>query len=105
LIIFRLIGLITCPLGALLGPLESLTWSLALERDAFYIEVVIAFLITVGIALLILGLTLVTFNRSMGRMPERVRRGPLRPRPLRTPREPHIPRNGSRVRAQLQQRT
>jgi ABC-type transport system involved in multi-copper enzyme maturation permease subunit len=105
LIIFRLIGLITCPLGALLGPLESLTWSLALRRDVFYIEVVIAILITLGIALLILGLTLVTFNRSMGRMPERRRRIPLRPRQSRTPREPHIRKNGSRRRAQLQQRT
>ena len=74
---FRLIGMTTCPFAAQVEPLESLDWSVALGRHLFYGEVVIAFLITLGIALLILGLTLVTFDRSMGRMPERLRRVPL----------------------------
>jgi ABC-type transport system involved in multi-copper enzyme maturation permease subunit len=102
-IVFRLIGFATCPLSSQLGPLESLSWPLALRRDASYGEVVIACLITLGIALLILGLTLRTFDRSMGRVPERAKRGPSRPRRLPMARQPHIRKNASRERAQFQQ--
>ena len=41
------------------------------SRYAFYIGHVIVLLFTIAVAFLILGLTLATFNRSMGRMPER----------------------------------
>ena len=63
-----------CPLGAQIAPFSSLNWAAALSRYAFYIGNVIVLFFTIGVALLFLGLTLATFNRSMGRMPERRRR-------------------------------
>ena len=73
---FRMIEASICPLGAQLAPFLSVNWAAALSRYAFYIGHVIVLLFTIGVAFLFLGLTLATFNRSMGRMPERPRRAP-----------------------------
>ncbi len=93
---FTTIEASTCPLGAQITPFQSLEWAAALSRYAFYIGHVIVLLFTMGVAFLFLGLTLATFNRSMGRMPERPRRAPRPPRKLKTARPPHIPAVGSR---------
>ena len=69
-----------CPLAAQITPFLSVQWAGALSRYEFYIGHVIVLLLTIGFALLFLGLTLATFNRSMGRMPERPRRSPRPPR-------------------------
>ncbi len=100
---FSLIEASICPLGAQLAPLESVYWPGALSRYAFYIGHVIVLLITIAVAFLILGLTLATFNRSMGRMPERRGRPPRPPRRARAARGPHVPATGARepVLAQL----
>ncbi len=84
------------PLGAQITPFQSLEWAAALSRYAFYIGHVIVLLFTMGVAFLFLGLTLATFNRSMGRMPERPCRVPRPPRKLKTACPPHIPTVGSR---------
>ncbi len=60
-----------CPLAAQITPFLSVQWAAALSRYAFYVGHVIVLLLTIGVAFLFLGLTLATFNRSMGRMPER----------------------------------
>ena len=60
-----------CPLGAQFATLETAT-SLAEEsRGAFYVAEIILFLATLLVALIVLALTLGTFDRCMGRMPER----------------------------------
>jgi ABC-type transport system involved in multi-copper enzyme maturation permease subunit len=91
------------PLGAQISPSQSVDWAEAIGRYAFYIGHVIVLLFTIGVALLFLGLTLATFNRSMGRMPERARRAPRQPRRALPPRGPHMPATASRgpVLAQL----
>ena len=73
-----LMSVTTCPLGAQLGPFLSVRWVMALGRYAFYMGNVIMLLLMIGVAFLFLVLTLATFNRSMGRMPERPRRAPGR---------------------------
>ncbi len=83
---FTMIAASLCPLAAQITPLQSLLWADALSRYAFYIGHVIVLLLTIGVAFLFLGLTLATFNRSMGRMPERRRRAPRPPRQLRAAR-------------------
>jgi hypothetical protein len=91
------------PLGAQIAPSQSVSWAESLSRYAFYIGHVIVLLFTIGVALLFLGLTLATFNRSMGRMPERARRAPRPPRRALAARGPHMAATGSRgpVLAQL----
>jgi ABC-type transport system involved in multi-copper enzyme maturation permease subunit len=100
---FTMIGASVCPLGAQLTPHLSTHLAAAGIRYAFYIGHVIVLLFTIGVALLFLGLLLATFNRSMGRMPERPVRAPRPPRRLRAAPGPHIPANTSRqpVLAQL----
>ncbi len=68
---FALLAACACPLGAQIEPVESMNSAAVLERHAYYIGLVIVFLLTVGAGLVFLGLTLATFNRSMGRMSER----------------------------------
>jgi hypothetical protein len=72
---FGMIAASACPLGAQIMPLESVRWSAALDRNAFYVGHVIVLLLTILVAFLFLALTLATFNRSMGRMGERRRKG------------------------------
>jgi ABC-type transport system involved in multi-copper enzyme maturation permease subunit len=93
---YELIGASISPLGAQIVLLQSLSWGEALGRYAFYLGHVILLLFTIGVALLFLGLTLATFNRSMGRMPERARRAPRRPGRALPPRGPHMPATASR---------
>ena len=92
---FSLIAASGCPLAAQLAPIQSIDLTGALTRYAFYVGHVIVLLFTIGVALMFLGLTLATFNRAMGRMPERRLRAPgesgrsnqrtgrMHPRPLR----------------------
>jgi ABC-type transport system involved in multi-copper enzyme maturation permease subunit/Na+-transporting methylmalonyl-CoA/oxaloacetate decarboxylase gamma subunit len=93
---FSLIGASLCPFGAQLAPFQSVDWPDAANRNAFYIGQVIVFLLTMGLAFVFLGLTLATFNRSMGRMSERRRRAPRPPRAVRAASEPNKSRSPSR---------
>ncbi len=77
------------PAGAQIGPFQSVHLDAALERYAFYVAHVIVLLFMIGVALLFLALTLATFNRSMGRMPERSRRAPRPPKRMVAARGPH----------------
>jgi hypothetical protein len=86
-------GMVTaslCPFGAQLIPLISMHLNVAMVRCAFYLGHAIVFLATIGTALFFLGLTLATFNRSMGRMPVGRRRAPRRPKTARPARAPHV---------------
>ena len=80
-----------CPFGAQFVPFLSMHPPAVQSRFAFYIGCVIVFLFTIAVALVFLGLTLATFNRSMGRMPERRRSAPRQPRKLQAARRPHWP--------------
>jgi hypothetical protein len=63
-----------CPIGAQTCIILT-TFSLPHESwGAFYIGQIIIFLLTLLVALIVLGLTLATFNRCMGRVPERAQR-------------------------------
>jgi hypothetical protein len=66
-----------CPLAAQITPFLSVRWADALSRYAYYVGHVIVLLLTLGVSFLFVGLTLATFNRSMGRMPERAHSSPL----------------------------
>jgi ABC-type transport system involved in multi-copper enzyme maturation permease subunit len=79
-----------CPFGGQIVTYGSTHWMQAADRYAFYICHVIVLLVMLGFALLMLGLTFVTFDRSMGRMPERPRRAPRPPKAARAGRGPHV---------------
>src|SRR6202034_438456 len=70
-----------CPLGAQIITFTTSTWPPAQSRIAFYIGQLIVLLATIGLALVVLTLTMLTFNRCVGRAPERPRRAPRPPRP------------------------
>jgi ABC-type transport system involved in multi-copper enzyme maturation permease subunit len=72
------------PLGGQVIPIASAFESTAEGRYADYLGQLIVLLATLGFALLLLGLTLATFDRCVGRVPERPRRA------RRTP-VPHVP--------------
>jgi Na+-transporting methylmalonyl-CoA/oxaloacetate decarboxylase gamma subunit len=93
---FSAIEVSICPLGAQISPLLSMDWASALSRYAFYVRHVIVLLFMIGVAFVFLGLTLATFNRSMGRMPERPRRASRPPRKFKAARGPHRHAAGSR---------
>jgi ABC-type transport system involved in multi-copper enzyme maturation permease subunit len=88
---FTMLGASITPFGAQFAPFESVNLAATLTRNAFYIGHLIVLLITIGVAFLFLGLMLATFNRSMGRMPERCRRAPRQPRRALAARGPHVP--------------
>jgi ABC-type transport system involved in multi-copper enzyme maturation permease subunit/Na+-transporting methylmalonyl-CoA/oxaloacetate decarboxylase gamma subunit len=88
---YTLIGASLCPFGGQLTPFQSVNWGAAASRIAFYIGHVIVLLLTIGVAFVFLGLTLATFNRSMGRMSERRRRAPRPPRAVQAASKPHKP--------------
>jgi hypothetical protein len=69
-----------CPLGAQIITLETATSLPEESRGAFYVAEIIMFLATLLVALIVLALTLGTFDHCMGRAPERVRRVRREPR-------------------------
>jgi ABC-type transport system involved in multi-copper enzyme maturation permease subunit len=78
-----------CPIGGQLMPLDAMSPPASEDRGAFYLGLVLVILATLLFALLMLGATLVTFNRCLGRMPDRPRRAPQPPRRADGPRGPH----------------
>jgi ABC-type transport system involved in multi-copper enzyme maturation permease subunit len=79
-----------CPIGGQVAPLVSANGSTVQDRIAGYLGHLIVLLATLGLALLVLGLTLVTFDRCVGRVPERPRRAPRPPRGAGQAPEPHV---------------
>jgi ABC-2 family transporter protein len=69
-----------CPFGGQFFTFETASWPAGESRLAFYIAQVIVLLATIGFALLVLALTLLTFDRCVGRVSERPRRAPRAPR-------------------------
>jgi hypothetical protein len=59
------------------------------SRGAYYLGLVIVFLFTVLIALVMLGLTMLTFDRCMGRASARPRLAPRPPRRISSLPMPH----------------
>ena len=68
------------------------SWPVADSRLSLYIAQVIVLLATIGFALGVLALTLVTFDRCVGRMSEGPRRAPRPPRRAAVPRAPVLRR-------------
>jgi ABC-type transport system involved in multi-copper enzyme maturation permease subunit len=88
----RFFGLITvnfCPFGGQVLTFVSPLWRQSEDRYAYYTGELIVLLLMVGFALLMLGLTFATFDRCLGRMPERRRRTPRPPRAERAGHAPH----------------
>jgi ABC-type transport system involved in multi-copper enzyme maturation permease subunit len=69
-----------CPAGGQICTFTTTSWPPAQSRAAFYICQIIVFLATIGFALVVLALTLATFNRCVGRVSERPQRAPRPPR-------------------------
>jgi ABC-type transport system involved in multi-copper enzyme maturation permease subunit len=69
-----------CPLGGQFGTFATASLLAEGSRGAFYIAEIIMFLDTLLVALIVLGLTLGTFDHFMGRVPERARRVRREPR-------------------------
>jgi ABC-type transport system involved in multi-copper enzyme maturation permease subunit len=86
-----------CPLGGQFLVFETVSCSSETARIAFYMGNLAVLLSSLLLALLLLGLVLVTFDRCMGRMPERPRRPPQPPRRVRIPRRPHVLARGEQV--------
>jgi hypothetical protein len=86
---FSIILASACPFGGQYFPFATERPLVSESRMAFYLGLVVVLLATLLFALLVLGLTLVTFDRCMGRMPERPRRAPQPPRHAHGPRGPH----------------
>ena len=78
-----------CPVGGQMLTFTTSSWPSGQSRLAFYIGQVIVLLATFGFALVVLALTLATFDRCVGRMPERPRRAPRPPRRAARPPAPH----------------
>jgi hypothetical protein len=86
---FSIVAANLSPLGAHLSGEFAMRLGPAPDRYAYYIGCVLVLLFTVAVALIFLAITLATFNRSMGRMPERSRRAPRQPRKFHVARGPH----------------
>ncbi len=80
----------TCPLGGQLVTFQTMFWPASQSRWAFYIAQVIVLLATLAFALVVLALTIATFDRCIGRVPERPRRAPRPPRRVAGRRGPHL---------------
>jgi hypothetical protein len=81
-----------CPMGGQYFTFVTASWPVADSRLSLYIAQVIVLLATIGCALGILALTLLTFDRCVGRMSERPRRAPRPPRRAAVPRVPVLRR-------------
>ena len=97
----------TCPLGGQFFTFQTAQWPAAQSRGAFYIGEVIVLLMTVGFAMLVLALTIATFNRCVERVSgaSSPRPAAASPRPARTagrmsgPATRGIPKSPSRARS------
>jgi ABC-type transport system involved in multi-copper enzyme maturation permease subunit len=69
-----------CPFGGQFATFATVSMLAEESRGAFYVAEIIMFLATLLVALIVLALTLATFDRCMGRMPERARRVRREPR-------------------------
>jgi ABC-type transport system involved in multi-copper enzyme maturation permease subunit len=85
-----------CPLGSQLITVQTIFWPASQGRLALYIAQIIVLLATVAFALIVLALTIATFDRCMGRVSERRRRAPRPPRRVGGHRGPHIRTGDSR---------
>jgi ABC-type transport system involved in multi-copper enzyme maturation permease subunit len=85
-----------CPLGSQLVTFTTMYWPASQSRWAFYIAQVIVLLATLVFALVVLALTIATFDRCMGRVPERRRRAPRPPRQVAGHRGPHVRASAAR---------
>jgi ABC-type transport system involved in multi-copper enzyme maturation permease subunit len=81
-----------CPMGGQYFTFVTASWPAADSRLSLYIAQVIVLLATIGIALGVLALTLLTFDRCVGRMSERPRRAPRPPRRAAIPPAPRVRR-------------
>jgi ABC-type transport system involved in multi-copper enzyme maturation permease subunit len=79
-----------CPLGGQLCTFNTTGLSVEKSRSAFYLGQIIVLLAQIAFALVILALSLMTFDRCVGRVPERPRRAPRPPRRALTPPAPHV---------------
>jgi ABC-type transport system involved in multi-copper enzyme maturation permease subunit len=66
-----------CPLGGQFLPSMLIELPATESRGAFYIGLIVVALVTLLLALVMLSLALVSFDRCMGRVPERPRRAPM----------------------------
>jgi ABC-type transport system involved in multi-copper enzyme maturation permease subunit len=83
---------VACPMGGQYFTFETASWPAADSRLSLYIAQVIVLLATIGFALGVLALTLLTFDRCVGRMSERPRRAPRPPRRAAIPPAPRVRR-------------
>jgi hypothetical protein len=88
-IFFIMVIASACPFGGQLVLLETMNLPLSESRVAFYIGQIIVILAILVFALVLLALTLATFDRCMGRSPERPRRAPRPPRRATGLHRPH----------------
>ena len=79
-----------CPLGGQMMTFTTSSWPSGQSRLAFYVGQVIVLLATIGFALVVLALTLLTFDRCVGRVRERPRRAPRPPRRATGSPAPHV---------------
>ena len=79
-----------CPFGGQLVPFLTTALPPSESRAAFYIGQVIVILAILVFALVVLALTLATFDRCVGRAPERPRRAPRPPRRATGVRQPRL---------------
>ena len=85
-----------CPLGSQMVAFTAFSSAPAHSRIPFYIGEIIVLLATIGFALVVLALTLVTFDRCVGRVSERPGRVPRPPCREGRPPAPHAPPTDSR---------
>ena len=88
---FTMILASACPLGGQFLPSMLMELPADESRGAYYIGLVVVALATLLLALVMLALALLSFDRCMGRVPERPRRAPTPPRRLAAIGQPHGP--------------
>jgi hypothetical protein len=81
---------LACPIGGQMCPLEITFMAPGESRDAVYLGETVMLLVTTLIALVILALTLATFDRCLGRASERPRSAPRSPRRTAKKPGPHV---------------
>ena len=69
-----------CPIGGQLMTFQTAMWPAVQSRGAFYMGEVIVILAMASFALMLLAMTMASFNRCVGRAPDRPRRAPRPPR-------------------------